>query len=297
MRALLRVAMPLLMGIFGGALVLLFAGPAGSPGGRTALAGGSSGAFGSPPADVLEVPGKTRATFGRRAQIAPVPLHPVTEVKVKPGDRVRKGQLLVQLDDDEPQADVRARRASLEAARVTLKESRRALAAADRLYSGGVLPEITYFNLRTSTLKAEQDERVARAALDSSLAELEHYTVNAAIDGVVAWLDVYPGTVSRPGTTLWGEIIDLREIDVRCELTPDQADRVAVGRQAEVLANGSGARLGVGRVTFVGVAADPNSGLVPVLVHFDNLGERLRCDVPVKVRFHEASDALSPPAR
>ena len=33
--------------------------------------------------------------------------------------------------------------------------------------------------------------------------------------------------VSRPGTTVWGEILDLSEIDVRCELTAEQADQAS----------------------------------------------------------------------
>ena len=34
------------------------------------------------------------------------------------------------------------------------------------------------------------------------------------------------GMVSRPGTSTWGEILDLSEIEVRCELTLDQVERV-----------------------------------------------------------------------
>src|SRR6476646_8503241 len=69
----------------------------------------------TPPADsaALEVTGKTQPAPGRLAVIAPVVLHPVVEVKVAPGDRVKKDQLLIKLDDDEPRADVRAKQAAL----------------------------------------------------------------------------------------------------------------------------------------------------------------------------------------
>jgi multidrug efflux pump subunit AcrA (membrane-fusion protein) len=90
--------------------------------------------------------------------------------------------------------------------------------------------------------------------------------------------------VSRPGTSVWGEILDLREIDVRCELKPHQVDAVSVGQKAHVQQEGTDLRLS-GRVVFVGPAADPQSGLVPVLVRLANPQERLRCYVPVKVRF------------
>ena len=43
--------------------------------------------------------------------------------------------------------------------------------------------------------------------------------MTAAIDGEIAWLDVSPGTVTWPGSLVWGEVVDLRELDVRCELS------------------------------------------------------------------------------
>ncbi len=90
--------------------------------------------------------------------------------------------------------------------------------------------------------------------------------------------------MSRPGTSVWGEIVDLREIDVHCELPPQQADRVVVGQTAHVSLNGA-ALPGPGRVAFVGVAADARSGKVPVVVRVANPQERLRCNVDVKVCF------------
>jgi hypothetical protein len=69
---------------------------------------------------VLEVTGKTRPVPGRLGIIAPAVLHPVVAVMVSPGDRVEKGQPLVKLDDDEPRADVRAKKAALAELRASL---------------------------------------------------------------------------------------------------------------------------------------------------------------------------------
>ena len=295
----------------------------------------------------LEVAGRTEPAPGRRAVIAPVVLHPVVEVKVAPGDRVKKDQLLVKLDDDEPQADVRAKRAALsemkaglarlkaqprqeeraearaalESARVSAGEYREAVRRLDELMEHGHTSEAVYRSSKASLLRyeadvlaaearlqrllkqpvalevAEAEARVAtaQANLESSQAELEHYTVTTPIDGVVGWLDVHVGTVSRPGTTVWGEILDLRELDVRCDLAPEQADRVSVGQAAEVRRPGAPPESYLsGRVVRAGVAADANTGRVPVRVRLDNPGQRLRCFVPVTVRFL-AAEAGSPP--
>jgi membrane fusion protein (multidrug efflux system) len=229
------------------------------------------------------VPGKTQPVPGGRAIIAPVPLHPVVEVRVKPGDRVKKGQVLVKLDDDEAQADVRTKQAALESATIALREARRSLASCEN--SSGALPEVKLYEARVGALKAEQDEKCARAALESSQAELEHFTVVAPLDGVVSRLDVNLGTVSLPGRAVWGEILDLSEIDVRCDLAPDQADAVAVGQTVAVSREGYADERWHGQVAFVGVAADPDTGRIPVLVRLPNAEGRFRAGVPVSVRF------------
>jgi RND family efflux transporter MFP subunit len=236
-----------------------------------------------PPA-AFAVVGRTQCVPGKKGLIAPVPLHPIVKVLVKPGDRVKKDQKLVQLDDDEPKADVRHKEAVVEGTRVTREEARRYLAAAERVHQSGALSEVAYFAARTAAAKAEHDERAAQAALAAAKAELEHYSVTAVIDGVVAWLDVHPGMVSRPGTTVWGEIMDLSELDVRCDLTPEQADRVALGQMAEVWVNGQAAAVSA-RIAYVGIAADMTSGKVPACVRLPNPDGRLRCGVPVRVRF------------
>jgi RND family efflux transporter MFP subunit len=239
----------------------------------------------APESPSLEATGKTQCILTRKFVIAPVPLHPVTEVLVEPGSRVKKGQPLVKLDDDEPQADVRAKEAALESAKIASAEARRHLEVMEKTFLIGSSPEQRFHEIRVTALKAEKDERAAKAALDSAKAELEHFEVTAQIDGVVSWLKVHPGMVSRPGTSVWGEILDLREIDVCTELTLEQVQRVSVGQTAYVTKKGQKDALATGRVVFVGITVDRNSERVPVHVRLTNPEERLRCEEPVQVRF------------
>ena len=79
-----------------------------------------------------------------------------------------------------------------------------------------------------------------------------------------------------PGSLVWGEIVDVNELDVRCELSPVQAERVALGKSAEVWLDGKAEAAGTGKVVFVGKVADRNSGFIPVVVRVANAQERLR---------------------
>jgi RND family efflux transporter MFP subunit len=237
---------------------------------------------------VIEVAGRTECPPKKRAMITPVPLHPVEVVHVAVGDRVKKEQPLVELDADEQKAVVRAKTAALENAEVMFKEAKRYHEAVED--HARSLPAQKCFDARAAALKAEADVRAAKAMLEAEKAELEHYTVVAPIDGVVNRLDVYPGTVVRPGTVVWGEILDLSEIDVRAELKPDEADRIAVGQSAEVRSKAKNELYGTGKVIFISFAADPKTNLVPVIVRMPNPQWRLRAEVPVTVRFTEAKE-------
>jgi RND family efflux transporter MFP subunit len=237
------------------------------------------------PTVLLEVPGRTRCILSRRGIIAAAILRPVVEVLVSPGDRVAKGQVLIKLFDLEPQARLRAREQELRSIQAKAQASRRILDLAEKSRETGAVPQNTYNEIRGTALSNEAQVFAAEAELSLAQGELQLYTVRASIDGEVAWLDVSPGTVTWPGGLIWGEIMDLRELDIRCELSPVQVEQVAVGQSAEVWLAGKAEAAGTGKVVFVGKAADRNSGLIPVVVRVDNAQKRLRAEVAVKVRF------------
>jgi RND family efflux transporter MFP subunit len=252
----------------------------------TARAGANEQAKAPGPAPVW-LAGRTQCCPGRKATIAPVPLHPVVEVLAAAGDRVEKEQVLVKLDDDEPQADVRNKKALADSAKVALEEADRYLIKAEEMYKQGVYPETRYFAARTSAHKAKHDEQAAVAAWESAMAELEHYEVVAPIDGIISWLDVHLGMVSRPGTTVWGEILDLSEIDVRCEVSLDMADQIKVGQDALVQRLKKNVTPFPAKVVVVGITVDEKTGLVTVVARVPNPDAVLRCGEPVQICFPE----------
>jgi HlyD family secretion protein len=202
-------------------------------------------------------------------------------------------------------------RANLDSLKASMEESREIVDRLEALHQKGAIAEQRFRDAHHQFKRTRADEAAATARLarllkrpfehevaelearintaaenlKSAEAELEHYTVQAPIDGIVTSLDVCPGMVSRPGTTTWGEILDISVLDVRCDVTPAQADEIAKGQAAEVRSNGRLASPLMGKVVYVGIAADPQSGRVPILVRLDNPEGRLRCYIDVQVRF------------
>ena len=125
----------------------------------------------------------------------------------------------------------------------------------------------------------------AEAELSLAQSELKLYTVTASIDGEVAWLDVSPGTVSWPGTLIWGEIVDLRELDIRCELIAGSGGagrRRPVGRSL-ARRQGGGIRDGEGRLCRE--SGRPQQRLRPGRGPRGQLSGAVGAEVAVKVRF------------
>src|SRR5262249_29428982 len=208
------------------------------------------------------------------------------------------------MDSDEPEADVRAKKAvlaemeaslgrlkeepreedhkealaNLENVQGALQEAKELLARLEPAYRSGAVSEQKYIEVRTTILRTQAEERacharlekvkrrpfnrevaeieariaVARENVKGAEAELEHYLMKSPIDGVVASLTVVLGEVRGVETTVWGEIIDIKQLDVRCDVPPDQLDGISVGADALVLpgSRGNGIK---GKVVNVGI--------------------------------------------
>lgn len=286
------------------------------------------------------VDGVTFPTPGRVSEIAAAVLHPVEKVLVRPGDVVRAGQALVELDADEPRAEVRAKQArvreltstvaklkgmpraeeraeaksDVESKQIAVEYSRIHVNRLEDLRKHDAISAREYLEQKTNLARNEAEHRsaqaqynyllklpieheiaeaehqlaVAVAECDAAEHELEHYTVHAAIDGIVAWLDVTPGTVARPGTKVWGEIVDLSEVDVRIQLTPAKLREADLKRPIHV----EHAELGqtwTAKFVYASPTADRATGLIPVVVRVADSGEALRAHLPVTVHIERAT--------
>jgi multidrug efflux pump subunit AcrA (membrane-fusion protein) len=153
----------------------------------------------------------------------------VLEMRVKPGDRVKRGQVLAVIDDRGPRAQVAAAQAGVEEATQGLAEIEQALqaAAADRQFAGatyrryqGLLNKnsvsrqefegveakykATLANERALQAKKKQMQargEQARSQQESAQTLFSYSRVTSPIDGVVTVKAVDPGTVVMPATT------------------------------------------------------------------------------------------------
>jgi HlyD family secretion protein len=186
----------------------------------------------------------------------------VLRVLVDVNDRVKKGQVLVELDTAKLNDQVTRSRAALAAAQAALaqaiattKESKAGLARLEEVarLSGGKVPSATELDTARAGVDravAAQDSAKAnvdsaRAALSTDETNLSKASIRSPIDGVVLTRSVDPGNAvaaSLQAVTLFTIAEDLTQL--RLQVNVDEADvgRVKVGQKASFTVSAFAAR-------------------------------------------------------
>jgi len=166
----------------------------------------------------------------QRARLAAGASGEVRRVLVRVGDRVKRDDLLVEVDPSLAAARVRAASASKEAGAAQLERAQR---DAERLSVAG--PDIAA-RAEIEQAKSERKRAAAErgrlsAAEAEARAQLGRHRVTAPFDGVVASRLVDPGDWVDPGVEVI-ELVDDRGVEVLASVPPDVARFLAVGDKA-----------------------------------------------------------------
>lgn len=206
-----------------------------------------------PHSRTLVLPGRTEAD--RKVVVTARAAGVITELRVRRGDRVAKGDVLAVLSDE-------AREAQVAQARALLRQRQTELEARRRLIENGTLPKLDLVNL-------EAQFKAAEAALAAAEAERDRGIVRAPWDGLVT--DV-PVDVGRAAFSMAGqEIAHLVALDPMlavAEVSERQLAGIRVGDAADVRLV-TGASLS-GRVRFVSKSASASTRTYRVEVELAN---------------------------
>ncbi len=196
----------------------------------------------------------------------------VESVSKDKGRRVRAGETLLGLDRRLLAADLEAARAALDLARFNEERVR-------HLRAENAVSELDYEQARA-------DLRRAAAALKAAELRHERAVLIAPFDGVVADRYVEPGELLAPGTPVM-RILDPYVLKLECDVTERDVTELSEGMEALVEFAGS-PEARMGRVHWVGFAADPSTGKFPVEVRVDNPDLGLRPGVMGRARVMRA---------
>lgn len=213
----------------------------------------------------------------------------VRSVLVDVNDKVKKGQLLVELDTAKLEAQVLRSRASLASAQArlaqalaTTQESQASLGRLEEVarLSGGKVPSAAELDTGRATLeRARADEasaratvQDARAALSTDETNLSKASIRSPIDGVVLARSVEPGNAvaaSLQAVTLLTVAEDLTRL--RLDVSVDEADvgSVKVGQDASFTVSAYPSRRYPATVTRVSFGSTKTDNVVTYITWLD----------------------------
>jgi membrane fusion protein, multidrug efflux system len=185
----------------------------------------------------------------------------VLEIRVKPGDRVRRGQVLARLDDRSPRAELGAAKAGVEQSQYGVAETVQGLRAAEaeRKLAEDTFHRYQQLLARNSVTRQEFDSaetrykstlanqaamearqkqmqargRQAVSQQESARTSLSYSTIVSPINGVVTAKLVDAGTLVMPGTPLL-TVEDTAHYQFEASVPQDLLAKIHLGEKAQV---------------------------------------------------------------
>ncbi len=205
----------------------------------------------------------------------------VQRVPVKVGQRVQRGDLMVQLNADMAQLQAQQADAAVKLGELGFVTATREFGRAATLHDKGSLPDQAFEQAQAGMEMAEQQLAQAQAAQGLAREQIQGSRLVAPFDGVVTYVAVEeneyfnPMTISpMAGPAGLAGLVDASAIKIDLQVADSDIGGLAQGMSARVFVDALGDRVPdgglIGSIDYVGIAADAASRTFPVRVVADN---------------------------
>lgn len=206
-----------------------------------------------------------------KADISANVMGQVTRLAVKEGDRVTKGQFLMEIDPrsaranaDAMQANLQATQSDLNSAKANLVQARADFERAKTNREAGIISAADFERAKTAFETAQATEETVRRRADQARANvsqshvgLGYSTISSPMDGVVTARRIelgetaVPGIQNQAGTVLL-TVSDMSRVEAEMEVDEASIPSVKLGQEAQVRIDAYPNETFQGQVTEVG---------------------------------------------
>ena len=194
-------------------------------------------------------------------------------VYVDEGTYVRQGQLLVKLNDEVLQAQLRQQQAGVASAEANAAREDAALVRAEELRGRGFLSQASLDTAIANQRSARAQLSSAQAALSETRTRLDQTSIRAPVAGMISSRSVTRGQIVQPGSELFRMVRDGR-LELDAEIPEAELRMVRAGMSATIVSDQAAGATGSVRIvtpevnaqTRLGIARislSPGSGLRP----------------------------------
>jgi RND family efflux transporter MFP subunit len=222
-----------------------------------------SNALSSGPSITGSVQPERRADL--RAEVSAV----VLTVLKENGDPVKRGDLLVRLDDTSIRDTLTSATASERAAGLAFEQAERQYQRMVKLRETGIVSAQQLEDTENRRNTAQSDKEAARARVVTARQQLERTEVRAPFDGIVSDRKVSAGDTAQIGKELL-KVIDPQSLRFEGLVSADSIGEVRIGQPVMFRVHGFADREFLGTIARLNPAANATTRQVEVLVTFDN---------------------------
>ena len=242
----------------------------------------------------------------RKAAVASKGTGRLVYLGVEEGDKVRKGEIIARLDDQDMVAALAKAKADLGVARADSFGTRNTLERTRKLFASNLASQADLDAAESQYLKVRANIVSARAAVEQADVAMEYTRIRAPFDGTVLTKDADVGEIVAPfasSANSRGAVVsmaDMGSLQVEADVSESNITRVSVGQPCEITLDAYPDVRYRGTVHKIVPTADRAKATVMTKVAFTRLDERVLPDMSAKVAFlgGELSDsAASAPAK
>ena len=209
--------------------------------------------------------------------------------------RVKKGQLLAELDPTPFEQAIAQQRANLEKARVDAANAKVASGRQEKLKAQGLAAQADYDNAKAAADSAAAQVAQAQASLGQAETNLKYSKIVSPIDGVVVNRAYDVGqtvAASFQAPTLFTIAQDLTKMQVQADVDESDIGRVKIGEPVHFTVDAFPDRVFQAKVSQIRLNATVNQNVVtyPVIVSVDNSEEKLRPSMTANITIDVATD-------
>ena len=242
----------------------------------------------------------------RKAAVASKGTGRLVYLGVEEGDKVRKGEIIARLDDQDMVAALAKAKADLQVARADSFGTRNTLDRTRTLFASKLASQADLDAAEAQHLKVRANISSAHASVEQAEVAMEYTRIRAPFDGTVLTKDADVGEVVAPfasSANSRGAVVsmaDMGSLQVEADVSESNITRVRVGQPCEITLDAYPDMRYRGTVHKIVPTADRAKATVMTKVAFRQLDERVLPDMSAKVAVlgGELSDsAASAPAK
>lgn len=220
----------------------------------------------------------------------------VLEVPVKIGDLVKKGDLLVRLDDRLIQTTVESNRQYVQASEVKIRDQTRQVGRYTALEKRSMGTPLDFEKAEIALADAKQDLAKATLSLRQAEIDLEHANMKAPLDGIVLERLVNPGESTHKDQVVL-KVGSLNTVLVAAKFTEEKMHSVQLGLAAETAFPAFPGEIFPGKVVKIDPNIDPTTRTFTTYVEVQNSDLRLKPGLSGFVRIRRSvKNALAIPS-